>query len=160
VLRAAASLTIAVALLAGCGEPAADVARDDDGRPVEAGEVRADRIRVGDCFDDPAVVDVVPCDELHDNEVFHLFDVDDGEYPGRDALESLSSRRCGEDAFEAYVGDTVGGSLYDVFQIVPSPESWADDGDRTVVCVLFGDRGVPLKGSARLRTGGDGDLDA
>lgn len=153
-LRAAAC-ALSLALLVACGSEPADVARDADGRPTEAGTVRADRIRVGDCFEDPeddgdvAGFAVVPCGEPHDNEVFHLYEVDGEAYPGRDALESRSTERCEGRPFEDYVGAPVGAAGYEVFQIVPSPETWAADGDRTVVCVLYDASGSALRGSAR-----------
>ena len=91
----------ALALLAGACSTA--VARNDDGTILARGRLAVFAMRVGDCFDDPDElvsgetleldeVLAVPCAEPHDNEVFALFDLPDGEsapYPGDDFVYSL-----------------------------------------------------------------------
>ena len=151
-LRAAAAVTAAVLLLVACAG-VEDVDRDDEGRPTEAGTVRADLIRVGDCFRDQEGGDVagfavVPCGEPHDNEVFHLFDVGGERYPGEESLRETAAERCEGRPFEDYVGSPVAASGYAVYQVVPSPDTWERNDDRTVVCVLYDPGGGTLRGSA------------
>ncbi len=100
-------------------------------------------LSVGDCFDDTADISggevsdvpIVDCSEPHDNEVFHTFEVDDGEYPGDDVLVAEAQERC-VPAFEDYVGIDYASSRLDVFPITPTEGSW-DGGDREVVCALY-----------------------
>jgi hypothetical protein len=120
--------------------------------------VRPDRIAVGDCYDDPPSAeverfDVVACDEPHDNEVFHVFEVGGAEHPGREALLDEAAVRCRGDAFTDYVGVPLESSDLRVFQVLPTAETWRR-GDREIVCVLYAPGGRPIAGSARA--GSDG----
>jgi hypothetical protein len=118
--------------------------------------VRPDRIAVGDCYDDPRSeevdrFDVVPCDEAHENEVFHLFQAEGGDYPGQEALLDIAAVRCRGEAFTDYVGVQLEESDLRVFQVLPTARSWRR-GDREVVCVLYAGGGRPIVGSARAAT--------
>lgn len=150
-LRAA---LVALILVAACsGDPAADVARDDSGRPVEAGPVRADRIRAGDCFDDqddqsPGELPVVPCGERHDNEAFALVRVGGDDWPGQAALTDEAATRC-RDEFRRATGAPLDGSGLGIFYLLPSRETWDHDDDRTIVCALFAEDLSKLTGSRR-----------
>ena len=149
-IRTALVLTL---ILGACsGVP--DVERDPSGQATAAGTVRADRIRVGDCFDDPASravkgFPVKPCAESHDNEVFFEFDVSGGTYPGKATLTEIATARCTGDAFTAYVGRAYEGSTLDVFEVLPTPDTWDHDGDRQVVCALYAKDRSPLTGSMK-----------
>jgi hypothetical protein len=115
--------------------------------------VRADRIRVGQCYDDAAPevqrFDVVPCDESHDNEVYFLFEAPGADYPGKEALADLAATRCTGSAFTRYVGVALEDSDLRTFEVVPSNDTWEHDADRQVVCVLHAPGGRPIVGSAR-----------
>ena len=147
-LRAAVALSGLLLLLGGCrAGSVADVARDDEGRPTEAGTVRADRLRDGDCFDQdddptPGSFPVVPCDEPHDNQAFARFPVTGETRPSDDVLTELATTRCGAAFAEL---DAPPGFAY--FAVVPSPETWSRDGDRTVVCALYRRDQRPIVGS-------------
>lgn len=114
--------------------------------------VRADRIRVGDCYQDsgPSVerFDVVPCEEPHDNEVFLLFDAPGGRYPGKEALTDLAATRCTGEAFTRYVGVPLEQSDLRTFEVLPTRDTWERDGDREIICVLYAAAGR-VRGSAR-----------
>jgi hypothetical protein len=114
--------------------------------------VRADRIRVGQCFDDgPKDVqhfEVVPCGEAHDNEVFFLFDAPGAEYPGKETLTDIAAARCTGSAFTRYVGIPLEESDLRTFEVLPSQDTWEHDADRQVVCALYAP-GHPITGSAR-----------
>ena len=115
---------------------------------------RADRVEVGMCFDDQDGSEIerfptVPCDEPHQNEVFHLFDVEGQDYPGVDALRAEGERVCRGEAFTRYVGETYEASRFDVFQILPTEGSWSE-GDREVVCALYDPFDNAETGSARV----------
>lgn len=116
--------------------------------------VRADRIEVGDCYDDPATeslarFDVVPCEEAHDNEVFFLFDAPGDRYPGQETLTDIAATRCTGSAFTDYVGVPLDDSDLRVFYVLPTKDTWERDADRQVVCALYAKGGRPITGSAR-----------
>ena len=101
-------------------------------------------LAVGDCFQDPsdqAVQDgirelpVVPCDTPHDNEVFAVVTLPDGEYPGPEQLQATAEEECVA-SFEGYVGVPFEQSQFSGFPIPPSQESW-EGGDRELLCTLF-----------------------
>lgn len=146
-LRAAVALTVCL-LVTGCrADGPLDVARDDAGRPTEAGTVRADRLQAGDCFDEegdrtPGSFPVVPCDRPHDNQAFHRFGLTGEERPSDDALTELAAVRCG-DAFARL--DPPTGLAY--FAVIPSPDTWSRNRDRTVVCALYRPDQRPIVGS-------------
>lgn len=110
-------------------------------------------LEVGQCFNDPDAftevsdVEVVDCGEPHDNEVYHLFDLPDGDFPGATTVQQLANEGC-LGAFEGYVGTTYDISLWEVGLLQPTSETW-DQGDQEVVCFLFDLNGEQLAGSAR-----------
>lgn len=115
---------------------------------------RVDRIEVGMCFDDQEDAEVerlptAPCDEPHENEVFHLYDVRAEEHPGQEALTAAAEEVCRGEPFVDYVGTTVEESRFEVYQILPTAESW-EEGDREVVCVLYDPSDNTETGSARV----------
>lgn len=147
-MRTRAPLAAIIALLcvtvAGCG--------GGDG----GSDVSVFRIRPGDCFDDPPrerqleQVDVVPCDQPHDNEVFGTVEhpAPEGEaFPGREAVVAYAEQAC-PGPFVEYVGATYDQSRFTLFPIVPSADTWAV-GDRQVICALYDHQAGKLTGSVR-----------
>ena len=110
-------------------------------------------LEVGQCFDDPddfgevANVDIVDCEEPHDNEVYHLFDIPDGDYPGASAVDSEAVDGCLA-AFDAYVGTEYLDSRLEIRYLYPSSDTWGQ-GDREVVCSLYDFEDKQLTGSMR-----------
>ncbi|MDZ5622915.1 septum formation family protein [Nocardioides sp. HM23] len=122
--------------------------RDSEGRVVDGGTVTLDRLRIGDCFDEPnlddiptdgseaegsASVEVVPCGEPHQAEFFHSIEVGGDDFPGTAALD----RRGAEclRAFEEYVGKPFRRSSLEVVYYSPTPMSWRL-GDHTILCTV------------------------
>ncbi len=111
----------------------------------------------GDCFDDPSAygeliedietLPVVDCDEPHDNEAYAVFDVEDGAFPGNDALYEEGLDGC-LPLFEGYVGSSYETSRLEIFPITPVAEVWAG-GDRRIICALFDVDLAKLTGSMR-----------
>ncbi|CAN5542824.1 hypothetical protein BH18ACT1_BH18ACT1_05440 [soil metagenome] len=135
---------------------------DDDASTTttlpEGDPVAADEIEVGDCFndlaDDGAVeysdFPVVQCRRPHDNEVFHLFAVDEppsAEYPGNEQVASLAREGC-LGAFQPYVGREYTQSVFEILAVPPSIEGWRS-GDREVLCALYDSDRQPLTGRVR-----------
>ena len=134
-----------------------DAKRDDTGAVVEAGEVSADQIQVGDCLLYPADAQVsqefefesltaVPCSEPHHMEVFAAFERSDPVYPGQDALFDIAGGLCAAE-FEAYtgVGADVSARLV-TSSIVPDSQAWSN-GDTELLCVVESFDQAPLTGS-------------
>lgn len=119
--------------------------RDESGAIAEGGTVGVLDLAVGDCLQDPlegeeegriSEVQAVPCTELHDEEVYALFDVPEaGEYPGDTDIDQQAQDGCLE-RFEDYVGAEYEESALYISTIAPRAETWAQ-GDREVVCLAY-----------------------
>lgn len=142
-LTAAAAAALCL-LAAGCGGGG------------EGGDVSVFRIRPGDCFNDPPPerqlqqVDVVACEQPHDNEVFATVAhpaPEAAEFPGREVVVAYAEQACPE-PFAAYVGANYDQSRYSLFPIVPSADTWGQ-GDRQIICALYDHEAGKLTGSAR-----------
>jgi hypothetical protein len=147
-------LLLLTLLLTACGE----ATRDDEGHIVEEGTVSAFELKVGDCFNDPELNEdetiealaALPCESLHDNEVFYLVDYpgDEGaSFPTQEELDDFSNEQC-ETAFEPYVGLAYVESSLLLAPFQPTVESWAE-GDREIVCILFDGEQEGLEDSMR-----------
>lgn len=88
---------------------------------------------------------VVDCEEPHDNEVFALVDLPDGDFP--EDVADRAQEICDGEAFTEYLGIPMvhrvpghpdDGERVLGMTIYPTSETWAD-GDREVVCGLFRD---------------------
>lgn len=137
-------------------DPVGTEPAEDDG--VEPRDVDAFELRLGDCFDaevqdEVQSLPVVSCDVEHTGEVFHLFDLPegDGEFPGGDAVDAGAQEGClGE--FDAYVGLDFASSRWDVGYLFPTEQTWNVLDDREVVCYVADVNGervtVSAEGSA------------
>lgn len=81
-------------------------------------------------------IPTVDCSEEHDAQVFHLFDMDDGDFPGDDAISTAAEEQC-LPAFEEFVGTGYQESSLDINFIGPSQDTWDQADDREVICVLY-----------------------
>lgn len=125
------------------------------GSPADPSEVpTAQPLEVGDCFDDPGMLDegepipVVPCDVPHDHEVFHTFLYEDGrEPPPEDVAIERSNGEC-IPAFEAFVGVPFEDSELGFFPLEPTARDWRN-GERMVRCAILTMDGSKLTGTAR-----------
>jgi hypothetical protein len=110
-------------------------------------------LEVGQCFQDQSAatevsdVEVVDCDDAHDNEVYGLFDLPDGDYPGAEAVQEAAVLGC-YDRFEGFVGRDYESSRLDFGWLYPTSDSW-DNGDREVICMLSELSGEQLIGSMK-----------
>jgi hypothetical protein len=135
-------------VLAACGST--EPSRDASGAFEEAGDVRADHLKVGDCFDDQSdesvrTLPVVPCGHPHDNEIYAVFDLPGDSWPGQDDVARQSAEGC-LGPFTDYVGTPLADSTLEAFPITPSEQSWEKFDDRQVLCVAD-DPGGRLVGS-------------
>lgn len=140
-LRLFAPIALALSLAA-CGGPNADGTED----------VGVFDLAVGDCLIDDTEGEVaetvtIGCDKPHLSEVYHLFDLPDGAFPERSAMDKAIEAGC-LGAFEAYVGLDYDRSEYVFTTLEPTPDSWAG-GDQEVVCMLATQDGSTITGSLR-----------
>jgi hypothetical protein len=139
--------------ISGCGDDGP--ARDDSGRVTGAQEISVLGLETFDCFNDPEPdelgeierLEVLPCEQPHDNEIFHSFTLAEGPMPAQDEIFGLAANQCFP-AFDAFVGIEFEISALDIFPLTPTLEQW-EGGHRMIHCVLFNLDLSELVGSAR-----------
>jgi hypothetical protein len=138
---------------------ATDADRDSSGAIVDAGNVDAFTIRLGDCFDNTSSLagdeagevsslPGVPCSEPHDNEVYAVFDVKLDSFPGDVQMSEHAFDAC-LTRFSNFVGNAYEDSVLDITALYPSSQSWSVHGDREVVCAVYDMNGGKLTGSSK-----------
>ena len=91
-----------------------DAHRDSAGAVTRAGTVSVERLQVGDCFDQStipasgdsvaiATVDVMPCGQAHDWEVYDAFALEGAAYPGRHDVVAFAEGGCLRD-YQPFTG--------------------------------------------------------
>lgn len=147
---AGAAVALALAL-GGCSSLANvlngdSATRDDQTNEVtEGGTVDVFEVSVGDCIGNPAEgeitdVEVVPCDDPHDGEVYYEFELDEGEWPGDAAVSTAAEEGCtAAEAFEAFIGTPYDESTVWVQFLLPTEEAWTDTSlnDRLISCIAY-----------------------
>ncbi|MFS0895576.1 septum formation family protein [Microbacterium sp. 179-I 3D3 NHS] len=116
----------------------------DDPAPEGAEMVPFAELEVGDCLplveyesdEDIYELPVLPCDVPHTDEVFFIYELDDGEFPGDEYLTDKTWEDC-RAHFEAFVGVAYDDSELDFYSYQPTRSSWIRAGDRTVHCIVF-----------------------
>lgn len=109
-----------------------------------------DCVRFGDGGADAgglAEATVVECDEPHDVEVFHVFELS----PERRTLETMApeiAEVCLGEPWEAYLGVPADDSALELLPIPPTDDELAD-GDGEVVCTVRAPGGERSEGSLR-----------
>ncbi|PRX92558.1 septum formation family protein [Allonocardiopsis opalescens] len=150
----------AVAALSGCAglggvTGAPEPERGDDGAIAESGDADVFSIAVGDCMNDTTgtevtEVPVVPCEEPHDNEVYASIMMEDGDYPGDEAVSTQADEGCTAE-FETFIGVPYAESEIYLSTLTPTEQSWAS-GDREILCLAYDPAGQTtgtLEGAAR-----------
>lgn len=159
-LALAAIALAAAAALSGCSAISQFMPATQPVRDAETGEVTEQNdhadvfaIEVGDCLntaglssvDQVSDVPVVPCTEPHDDEVYHAYEVADGEFPGEETIESDAMTTCQEE-FASFIGVAYEESALDFWPMYPTEGSW-ENGDREVLCIAWDPSGAKLTGS-------------
>ena len=101
--------------------------------------ISATELQVGDCLNDltnstdVSSLPSVDCTQPHEGEVFAVFDLPPGPYPGAAGVDDLVSKGCNARLAEYSPGapsdDAVG-----LFSVYPLEQNW-ERGDREVVCI-------------------------
>ncbi|QHC58167.1 septum formation family protein [Rathayibacter sp. VKM Ac-2760] len=140
----AAMLAVAALSLAACssvvGGDGPEAVRDESGVVVTAGSVDPFSLVKGDCLRAPdddriADVEVVPCADPHELELFHVFAQPGDDYTSRNTLLAQAEAGC-EPEFPATIGIAYGDSALEYRSFVPSEVSWRH-GDRSVLCAVY-----------------------
>lgn len=100
---------------------------------------------VGDCINSADLPDgevdeinTVACEEPHDLEVFHAFELPEGDFPGAAAVDDAAEEEC-ITAFEGYVGIDYFESELWITTIHPTEETWNAVDDRELLCLIDSD---------------------
>lgn len=118
--------------------------RDDTGTITRGGSLDVAELQVGDCFEGPeddtelTDVRVVPCEERHHNEIYHVAELpygSDAPFPGEDLVFQIAGEACAS-GFEGFIGVPYQRSELDFAMVAPSRDSWEND-DRTFVCAVY-----------------------
>lgn len=151
-LLAGGAFVLSIALIGcGTGEPVAPT----PSAGAESATVETPTPKVGDCRLESATglpqdAEVVPCDEPHDEEIFHTIALTGDTYS--QAEVDAATAECVGDAFTAFVGVSNTESVLEVYPLAPTSASWDEADDRTVACVLFDPAGQvegSLQGAGR-----------
>ena len=114
-------------------------------------------LKVGDCYNGAPLntehtvyvrnVELVSCDEPHENEVYSVFELRDSSWRGEDYVIEQAEIFC-EYRFKAFVGIEFALSTLVVDIFYPSEEFWKDD-DRRVTCSVAEEFYGKVTGSAK-----------
>lgn len=113
-------------------------------------------VSVGDCVNDGSStgeiseVPVVSCSEPHDSEAYASVLMEDGEFPGDEAVSQRGDEECTAE-FAGFVGLDYETSALDFAFYYPTESSWAQ-GDREILCLIVDPAGQTtgsLAGGAR-----------
>ncbi|HET6954915.1 MAG TPA: BTAD domain-containing putative transcriptional regulator [Acidimicrobiales bacterium] len=135
-------------------ETATDTEVSGEG-PAGGREVPLSTLQIGQCFNlppstgssVPESVWLVPCERPHEAEVYHLFVLAPGPYPGDEEVDARARQQCST-AFDLYVGVGPDRSALDFGYVWPGQYLW-ESGDRGGGCALFHRSGRDLTGSMR-----------
>lgn len=129
--------------------------RGTSGELTTSGDVSSSDLRLHDCVSElpegtVRTVGVLPCAQPHLGEVYDVYDLPAGRYPGLTQVERLGEGHCAK-TLPAFLGVKPGtDDGYGVFYLYPVAASWRT-GDRTVTCILSDPSGALLTGSAEGR---------
>nr|WP_281386909.1 septum formation family protein [Jiangella mangrovi] len=109
-------------------------------------------VGLGDCIsnfnaeEQVSELTVIACEDEHDQEVFAVFEVPegDGSFPGAEAFQTQVESDCISE-FATFVGMDYNESVLEIRWLEPTEESWAE-GDRELVCTVLDPSG-PVSGT-------------
>ncbi len=127
------------ALMGGGSDPAtADPTTDGgDGGGVATADVGA-CVNTADLQGDITDIVTLSCDESHDAQLVGKFDMEDGDWPGDDAVQTAATEQC-VPLFEDFVGAEYSSSSLYLNYVGPSEGTWTNAGDREVLCFAYAD---------------------
>ncbi|WP_183407024.1 DUF2510 domain-containing protein [Nocardioides marmorisolisilvae] len=139
---------VVILIVVGVGH---DVTRDATGAVTQSGKISPADLHEGDCVVLPRVVDgtfqnveLVPCDQPHNGQVFTILNAPAGPYPGGTALRESSLDAC-RTALQEWLGTDQ--TLLHVVSFFPTELRWRLD-DRRERCLAV-DRDRDVTGDMR-----------
>ena len=113
-------------------------------------------IGVGDCFnyeesDEITDVEFTQCDDPHQREVYAEVSIDVAAgmaYPGDYRVDEVASNLCLK-RFDEFVGTSYFDSALEIEAFTPTRDSWEDEDDRKVSCLLYDLEDLSMEGSMR-----------
>lgn len=117
--------------------------RDETGQVTETVSDTVFNLRVGDCFNEPEgaqvnEVELVPCSEPHDKEVYAELTLPDGDLP--DDVKEQADEFCYNE-FEPFIGVSYEESTLYYRYFFPSQDTWDYENDRLITCIVYDSAG-------------------
>ncbi|MFI0368248.1 septum formation family protein [Actinomadura sp. 1N219] len=109
---------------------------------LDTGPPPVQELKRGDCIEkwtESATLPIVACTQKHEFQVFAVYEMRDGKYPGEKALLDKSEMRCAERAVKIW-GARMPLHLVIPTSAVPTKESW-NAGYRQATCMVTGKKG-------------------
>ena len=112
---------------------------------ADSGDVNVQRLAPGQCLnglkEGSAIRDLpaVPCAQPHEGEVFAVFDLADGDFPGDDKVAQLAEDGC-VDRLKPYASKAADDPDVEIYFLHPTSTSWRL-GDQGVACVAMSSTG-------------------
>ena len=122
-------ISTTLAALAGVGLVSSIAACGGQVATAEVGEC----VVTADIPDDVTDIPTVDCSEPHDGQVVGKFELDDGDYPGDDAVQTAAQEGCLTE-FESFVGIAYEESSLEPSWVYPTEQTWNEVDDREVIC--------------------------
>jgi Septum formation len=122
--------------------------------PVKAQEVTVFKIKVGDCLNsDPNAgsvesMDKLDCSAPHLYEAYHSEMLADGDFPGEKSVSDSGDTVC-KAHFEKFIGKGFDDSELTLLSLYPSSESWKQENDREIICMITTQDDSKRSGSAK-----------
>jgi len=145
-------LSAASVALAGCSLSGGSRSTAPTGNATPGADVFS--IKIGDCLNDASTsgeISTVPltgCSQPHDSEIYFSGNLDDGIFPGDQAVKKGAEAVCGP-AFTNFVGAPYKeGKGFDYTYYTPTADSWRA-GDRAIMCVVFDPSGAKVTGTLK-----------
>lgn len=102
--------------------------------------------RPGECVSDlQGNLPVVSCEEPHEGEVYAVFTLPSGPWPGRESVKAQAGSRCGGE-LGGYASDPHAPARLRYVYLFPNEDMWATD--RSVICIAKDPAG-PMIGSLK-----------
>lgn len=126
--------------------------RDTTGTVTQGGDITATSLQVGDCVNNLRdttnllSLPAVPCSQPHEGEVFAVFNLPAGPYPGAEAVDKAVNDEC-SGRFAAYAPNPTDPNP-GLFSVYPLQQNW-ERGDREVACIATPGGGGRSTGSIK-----------
>jgi hypothetical protein len=122
------------------GTPVLQIAKSGPGTCLEVPDTLGEEV---------AKLPTIDCAKEHTHEIFSVVAWDKGDvFPGIEALDAYAELVCVRD-FEPYVGISTFDSTLTFSWLTPTLDSWNNNKDRDILCVLTDANAAPLVNSMK-----------